>query len=90
MKNIIKISMLGAAMAVFSTAFAENTLVDYLNEREVSFLIVNSGPNARLTTFGWVAAAEGCKTIRTAGFNVGNVRNFDAETNTMTEAVCKN
>ena len=87
-----KISMLSIAAAIFvsNLAFATPpTLVDYLNGRNVSFLIVNTGMTARLTTFGWKNAAEGCKTIKTAGFNVSNVRNYENDTLVETSAVCK-
>ena len=100
MKNYLKISALaavcsilvaGASIAGMETAQAdERTLVEYLNDKNVSFLIVNTGENARLTTFGYQPAAESCKTIRTAGFNVSNIRNYDADAFAETVAVCKN
>ena len=92
MKKYIKFSGLVVICTVFGIANAATeakTLVDYLNDRNVSFLIVNSGPYARLTTYGWQDAEKSCKTIRTGGYNVGNIRNFSAEGLKETNAVCK-
>jgi len=88
---ICSIAVAGLSIAGLPDAMAsDKTLVDYLNDKNVSFLIVNTGENARLTTFGWQEAKVSCKTIRTAGFNVSNIRNYDAETRAETIAVCKN
>ena len=100
MKRYLKLSMLaaicavgvaGAAIAGITTPEPKPaTLVDYLNGENVSFLIVNTGPNARLTTFGWKDAAVGCTTIRKIGFNVSNIRNYSSEDRIETNAVCQN
>lgn len=100
MKKYIKLSGLAAICSVFVTSMAvlgvadasaeQKTLVDYLNDKNVSFLIVNTGATARLTTFGWKDATESCKFIRTAGFNVSNIRNFAEDALAETNAVCKN
>ena len=92
MKKYIKFSVLVVICTVFgisNAATEAKTLVDYLNDRNVSFLIVNSGQYARLTTYGWQDAEKSCKTIRTGGYNVGNIRNFSAEGLKETNAVCK-
>jgi len=99
MKKYIKLSAMAAFSCVFVTTAAVSgmrgeessppTLVDYLNGKNISFLIVNTGMNARLTTFGWQDAAKTCKNIRTAGFNVSNVSNYAADTREETNAVCK-
>ena len=79
----------GASIAGIDLQEKSNkTLADYLNDKNVSFLIVNTGPNARLTTFGWQDANKSCKTIRNAGFNVTKVRNYAAETRAETSADC--
>lgn len=100
MKKYIKLSGLAAVCSVFVTSTAvlgvadvaaeQRTLVDYLNDKNVSHLIVNTGVAARLTTYGWKNATESCKIIRTAGFNVSNIRNFAKDTLVETNAVCKN
>lgn len=100
MKRYIKLSMLAAISTVLvaGTAIAgmtspkpaPATLVDYLNGENVSFLIVNTGPTARLTTFGWKNAADGCTTIRKVGFNVSKIRNYSSEERIETNAVCSN
>lgn len=98
MKKYIKLSGLAAICTVFVTTAAvfgvanatteERTLVNYLNDKNISFLIVNSGQNARLTTFGWQDAEKSCKTIRKAGFNVSRIRNFTAEEQVESNATC--
>ncbi len=99
MKKYIKLSALAAICSVFVTSAAvlgvanavpeEKTLVDYLNDKNVSFLIVNSGENARLTTFGWQDAAVSCKTIRNAGYNVSKIRDLAVDGLVETNANCK-
>jgi len=100
MKKHLKISILAVFATIFVTTMsiaavsepksAPKTLVDYLNDKNVSFLIVNSGPTARLTTFGWQDAAKGCATIRTAGFNVSKIRNYSTQDRVETVAECRN
>ncbi len=88
---ICSLAIAGISVAGLPARVAsEITLVDYLNSRDVSFLIVNTGENARLTTYGWQPAEKSCKTIRTAGFNVSNIANYDAESGDETIAVCQN
>jgi len=65
------------------------TLTDYLNDKNVSYLIVKSGDSSKLSTFGWLSAKKGCQNIKSAGFSVVTVRNFAPEPNDMTETVCK-
>ena len=99
MKKYIKFSGLAVictvfvtSMSVFGISYAATeaeTLVDYLNDKNVSFLIVNSGPHAKLTTYGWQDAEKSCKTIKTGGYNVSNIRNFTVEGLIETNAVCK-
>ena len=99
MKNYIKFSGLAVVCTVFVTSMSvfgisyaavePETLVDYLNDKNVSFLIVNSGQHAKLTTYGWQDAEKSCKTIKTAGYNVSNIRNFSTEGLVETNAVCK-
>ena len=99
MKKYIKFSGLAVICTVFvttmsvfgiSTASAgAKPLIDYLNDKNISFLLVNTGTRTKLTTFGWQDATISCKTIRTAGYNVSNIRNFTAEGFDETNAVCK-
>ena len=99
MKKYIKFSGLAVICTVFVTSMSvfgisnaaadAETLVDYLNDKNVSFLIVNSGPHAKLTTYGWQDAEKSCKTIKTVGYNVSNIRNYAAEGLVETNAVCK-
>lgn len=80
MKNVIKLGVLSVIFTIFITGSAiavipkedvgSKTLIDYLNDKNVSFLIVNSGTEVRLTTVDWQDASQICKIIRTAGFNV--------------------
>lgn len=99
MKKYTKLSGLAAICTVFVTSMSvlgsasaapeERTLVEYLNDKNVSFLIINTGENAKLTTYGWQDASASCKTIRTAGFNVSNIRNFAEVGLIETNAICK-
>ena len=99
MKKYTKLSGLAAICAIFVTSMSvlgsaaaapeQKTLVDYLNDQNVSFLIVNTGENAKLTTYGWQDASTSCKTIRAAGFNVSNIRNFAEVELFETNAICK-
>lgn len=98
MKNYRKLSGLVVISAIFMSAMSfsaaayaapeQRTLVDYLNDRNVTFLIVNSGQYAKLTTYGWQSASESCKTIRTAGFNVSKIKSFSSEGLIETNAIC--
>lgn len=98
MKNYRKLSGLAGISALLVSVIAfsgasyaapeQRTLVDYLNDRNVTFLIVNSGQYAKLTTYGWQNAAKSCKVIRTAGYNVSKIKNFSSEGLIETNARC--
>jgi hypothetical protein len=89
MKNIIKISMLGAILASGVAFAGEKSIHDFLNDQKVSYLLVNSGETSRLTTFGWDTAEAVCEYVQNAGYTVKTVRNYDKVERVETFATCK-
>jgi hypothetical protein len=95
MKNAIKINTI-AVLSIVMVSFVsilgisdatadEDTLTEYLYNKEMSFLIVNG---EKLTTFGQKSAKSVCQDIKSAGFNIETVRNYSEEGRVETIVSC--